>query len=588
MEFYPRHYRHPLRFKLFFRGLVALISVGALSVALCLPSALAEWRLQIPVDEYRSIEGGMVELRVGSIQRIVPESAATEFVIDRYLELRLLDERVKPELVERYLINNREDLTAAEFGKLLALLLRQSTYKGENFSEIQATVQMRSDVVDVLKPLFASYSGAVPIRKEIHELLFILLQSEMEWVRGSLGTNAQGDRFREFLLEKYRTLAKQGDFQAASAVVEMVGKLFGEQSHSHRALVGLSGRVTGSRQLLEQDTVQDLILLMRRVREDREVGDLLDELTLRRVHSKAEKLLESGETSSALTLLAEVAAGERTPTTLRLLKRAAMELQVLEGESPLFASNNFAVVRELSEGSYSVREKVLNYLQLQSEEYIAQRSFDHALEAFDLVQELRPDPHRDNDRFRFALGIAYLENGRRGAAVEIFEQRNSSFSPVELWQLSNAGYYSQRLLGSLFLLTALLGVLILIVLRTRLQRRKRAAAALDDEETEAGYEESQMSETRRSRGFERIALKQGLDPRIQEYRLLLHRLGVGPEADMNVIKATYRQKLKKLHPDLQDNDGTGDREEFYRLKETYEKILQLRELLELSPDGPAE
>jgi DnaJ-class molecular chaperone len=71
-----------------------------------------------------------------------------------------------------------------------------------------------------------------------------------------------------------------------------------------------------------------------------------------------------------------------------------------------------------------------------------------------------------------------------------------------------------------------------------------------------------------------------------EYLGLLRDFGLPPEASIKEIKAMYRSKVKVHHPDAA---GGGDQasDDFLRMNEKYERLLQLHESLAGNGDPEA-
>lgn len=63
---------------------------------------------------------------------------------------------------------------------------------------------------------------------------------------------------------------------------------------------------------------------------------------------------------------------------------------------------------------------------------------------------------------------------------------------------------------------------------------------------------------------------------MQDYLLHLKRLELGPDASMSEIKSAFRKKAKHLHPDV--NPSASAKEEFARLRQSYEFILSYRNI----------
>lgn len=61
-----------------------------------------------------------------------------------------------------------------------------------------------------------------------------------------------------------------------------------------------------------------------------------------------------------------------------------------------------------------------------------------------------------------------------------------------------------------------------------------------------------------------------------EYRRLLAKFGLTEVAEVKDIKHAYRQRVKSVHPDLNPNVTSADRDEFIELTRIYERVLALR------------
>ncbi|NDC38104.1 MAG: J domain-containing protein, partial [Proteobacteria bacterium] len=68
---------------------------------------------------------------------------------------------------------------------------------------------------------------------------------------------------------------------------------------------------------------------------------------------------------------------------------------------------------------------------------------------------------------------------------------------------------------------------------------------------------------------------------MQEYNRCLEGLGLKSGSSLSEIKKRYRNLVKKVHPDLNQNLSSEDQERFVALTKLYDRIVELRAELKI-------
>jgi curved DNA-binding protein CbpA len=85
----------------------------------------------------------------------------------------------------------------------------------------------------------------------------------------------------------------------------------------------------------------------------------------------------------------------------------------------------------------------------------------------------------------------------------------------------------------------------------------------------------------RPEGFAYITRGKALSEDQDEYFRILIRFGLSPKASLGELKATYRKRVKKVHPDTAGGSAPGAKAEFMDLTQAYERAVELRSRLGL-------
>jgi|GEM_PF-4926092 len=195
-----------------------------------------------------------------------------------------------------------------------------------------------------------------------------------------------------------------------------------------------------------------------------------------------------------------------------------------------------------------------------------------AEKVLDFITKIRVDPSKNNDQLRMFLVQSYKKTGLN--YNKILNEIKTGLSLSDHIKLISAGIFSKSI-TLLAIIFAFLFMLLFILSRTFLKNKKyeklsNIYAQLD--ETDDNLEDLPLFST----GTE------GKDPRMAEYYRCIEELGLDRDTGIKEVKKYYRQMIKNLHPDLNPNLGSSDKEKFIKLTKNYDKLIDLHKKIQNS------
>jgi hypothetical protein len=279
----------------------------------------------------------------------------------------------------------------------------------------------------------------------------------------------------------------------------------------------------------------------------------------------AQRTLVENKTSEAIRSISSLDFAQRNTSHHELLSKALRQISI--SDTAVFADPN---VRKMLL-SYATKDELVRKQALErlgalvgeDAHRSGGRSGDGLLGA---IQEIRPDPSRDNDDLRVTIGEALLDSGDMLGAERILAQMRTPI-PIAL----RFKIFTRRSPYTAFGLATLASILVwsLLLIRLRAVSQKRMAAS------PGGNGEPNRKETINGPAVGGQSLGKASYTDFDEYGECLRRFNLEKGATLSDIKVAYRNAVKSCHPDLNPRATTADTDQFIKLTKIYEKLIEL-------------
>ncbi len=417
------------------------------------------------------------------------------------------------------------------------------------------------------------------------QALFLLEagMSDLDWVREHALSSALSRKadFRDAAKLALSDAIRTRRFARLPALASLLREVLGVEDAQFQETKLISDQLIQFQQGLSNDDISALEIVLVTLKSNQELEELIFPYIVEEIHRVVRERLDKDRVVPALRLLSLVDLSHRTTATHTLLKLMVDRVD----RKDLTALTDVNVRRFLfSLAQFDTSLKKNAERRFEELYYQALENGDYALvdRALDDVLVLRPDPNDKND----ALRINYARTLRNRG---MYEQGDLQLSAVKL---GIPLYTRLRILAEdtfgVSLTTMLLEFIAILLIVVILLNRMRRASQIFKEKKRAReeFEQSRVESEEVPRGstvdgpvFRRI---DKISPERNEYNRLLMILGVSPSARFKEIRSAYRKAVKTHHPDMQGAGLANDK--FVDLNQTYQRIMQLREVMGLTED----
>jgi len=569
-----------------------------ISIALCVGlffgpcSALAAdtptlYGMQFPVDEVTAIDSKTVKVTIGAESEIISRESLDDYAARKLLSNPTRARRLPRVAVERFF------KAANEAGDKKRLLLALQGLCSHSFSDQAAVADFLSSQsqTEMLREVFKEVLAA-PKEYAIPEMLvprlFVAVGIEdPSWAGGQAPalSNAQLSWIRETLRDQLMAALRARNFKVADRLLLLQQQVLGDKDTDYRTLRVFASRLEAAVAALARDDVEPAFALAAVSKANPELYPIAVELTVQASHQSAKSELERGDGGAALAVLVRMDFERRTPQTHELILQSLSALR-----SPIGA-----VIEDARIGGYlqkvcgvdeRVRGSYLGLLESEARQKMQQEQIEASVDLIRRIVDVRQDPDATNDSLRFELARAYLKSGGREQAKQVVAEIQTGVGAWRYITLTWDGYF----VTARYVLIVFLGAFAFVVVRLGVAglTRRRDEQPLETPRKRPAYsvgegeqpEEEEREEDKPS-GFSIVSAKL-FTPAMQEYHRSLEGLGLKPGASLAEIKKQYRNLVKKVHPDLNQNLSAEDQDRFVALTKMYDRILELRSQLGIS------
>jgi hypothetical protein len=532
------------------------------------PRTVELYGLSFPVLNYQSTGGGQALVNIRGSDQLIIETRVASTVAREFFSNRTSFEVLPTDGV---LVFIKKALIAHDVPS--AMIAFQSII---SFSDVSSPTVLNgvkelplqdSNTVSFLKEAleYTLKGNAAPIF--IARLITKIAEKDIPWVKDRYGSSVvtYNQAIRTLLRDDIYALIKDKDVLRARQLQIVQSELFGQDDPEVKTFHSLFVKLESL-----PETADYAITLTDIANQDESIKKYFGPLFNDAVLTKIEKLIISGDGEQGLLLLSQLDWSKRTPHIHQLTSESIRKLS--------FASSTVLqerVVKDylsfISDKDPVIREDAISFLEAAIR--FNKTDFHSSEIFFTLLSIIRPDPNSLNDQLRIEI-VRDLYSQRDNKTAEQYLSQVSSFGIIDRVLISFS-----RIRGNLFKIVAFLGSCLTVLIASLLFRKWLVAQKAKKELLKAQQEETDEPQSRpvfvTARGVK--GEHSGFP---FEYVTAMHELGLPAAASLKDIKATFRNKMKDIHPDV-INSGQGDNDQFIHFKETYERILAIRKDLGL-------
>jgi hypothetical protein len=545
--------------------------VGVIPFVTCFPSwawadSYSIYGTTIAVDSIATVDASSVKVTIRGESRIIPKSEQNHFIMERLVSDPGMIRRIGTEQLAKIVENalKAEDVKSATLS--FVALVEQEGTADSLFEGLVINVARLPKFVAFVAEVVAKLNSRANLGGVVRLLAAAPLEDFGQIApRGAAFFSENSVPLKSLLHKRYIELISAKSYDAAEKTWVVAKQLFPNDS-------ALS-EFAGQRNLVTETLLATRNLDLVRIAELRHNPIFVSAPWLKGVfsdglHELARQALNKGRFREVLQILSTVDINQITPATHELADEAIAK-GVLNGLRAAELLGDIPValmLRALSQGNPKLARSYSDILDASAREAGAPAVGSLLSE----LLKIRPDPNPANNELRYSLAINALWRGDRAAAHEMLLASKTPLGVFRKIKLFVLGYFVSPWLlypGGLLVLFSL-GFALLKSRALRIEAQKAEARRIIE----------------RTSGFHGSG---GIGSEMRlEYLGLLRDFGLPPEASIKEIKAMYRSKVKVHHPDAA---GGGDQasDDFLRMNEKYERLLQLHESLAGNGDPEA-
>jgi len=310
---------------------------------------------------------------------------------------------------------------------------------------------------------------------------------------------------------------------------------------------------------------------------DKELEEVLTNSLSIYLFSTSKKFIDDNNPGYALWLISRIPETKRNLETFELTQKSLSNLKN-DSEKAILAPGVSKYLFKISQNNPVFKAQYIRFLVQLTDEVLKEEKPDRLQVILGLLVALNPDPSETNDTVRLNLASYYINRGAKDMGLAIYAGLKGGLplsKQVTVWLKIT---WLKFPLTCIIMITSLLAFLLLLLLSllkrsqtiVRLSRSHLGNPSLLDDNT------TEFDATSERPLFVKKGLGQNLTPIAQEYASLIAVFGIGPDCSVQDIKYAYREKMKRLHPDMkmQTTKGT-EAQEIMVTRKAYERLLEM-------------
>jgi hypothetical protein len=537
------------------------------------PNVYAEERIpfagiDLIVDKVNRVEGDKIEVEIGGHQFLSPAEEAGRHIAEAYAERPTLARRL-PWVTYGAFVSQLAAGSDIGIARLAVKRVLESTELSvEEARTFFKTLVVAPSGGPILADQILRLSQNSPVPKATVCLaLGFLPKSAMSAVRDRVKSDlmwAQDVCPRELIREGQRALI-ENHFKDSLASFEALVFLFDQEDETTRSARRSLERLRGVEEGLASADARRIETALRVGAFDVNVAEGIARAQPALIQEFAQRALVENKTTEAMRAISSLDFAQRNTSHHELLSKALRQITI--GDAGVFEDPN---VRKMLL-SYATKDELVRKQTLERLEALIRQDAESAggrtgVGLLGAMEEIRPDPSRDNDDLRVTVGEALLESGDMLGAERILVQMRTPI-PIAL----RFKIFTRRSPYTAFGLATLASILVwsLLLIRLRAVSQKRMAAS------PGGNGEPNRKETINGSAVGGQSLGKASYTDFDEYGECLRRFNLEKAATLSDIKVAYRNAVKSCHPDLNPRATTADTDQFIKLTKIYEKLIEL-------------
>lgn len=523
------------------------------------------------VDEKSAVQGGLVQITINGQAKLLPEAGVSQYIVEQYFTQEALFSKLSPEQIQSFILSAIHDGDSTSAKAALMAFFTQ-----RNKEEIvRKTIELVADEplgIAVLKAAAPELRPTQLTPRLISVLVYAIGKSDLEWIRTTFARwlYSHPAEIRFYLRERFFIFVREQDLSHALETLRLFGDIFSTEDGEYKKLLVLHTKLESIKQ---QGEGTSIISLKELVSIDPGMLRYVLPLFLDAMHSAADIALRNGRPEEALSNLISIDFDRRTPRTHELVLEA---IKTFPAQSDLLLKNEAVhkFLQAFAGKDGSIKEHYAVLLEKLAHNAFELGQVKSGKMYLSNLSSIRMDPSAFNDSIRIQGALSLFHKGAKEEAQSLLDEVKTSIPFLSRLRLIR--YRIDVVTVGALGLFLVLGALFLVLLRSFKNAPKKAVTR-----KERSYQEPPQSS---QRAF--VTMRPRESGLSREYVDCLSVFRLEPTATLAQLKAAYRSRVKDIHPDRKgETPDAAFTSEFVRLKEMYEKALELRGKLGLEDGG---
>ena len=534
--------------------------------------------LSFAVDELVNINDSQVKVSLFGNSQIIARENIDEYVVDEYFSRAERVAGFNARAIQDFILDSLKHKRQMRILRVFPTWCRLSNGDVSIEESLVSRLEVQAGASSLAKLLIAEQVAQECSQSVRASLLLLAGVGDSAWtrtkgVREAIEVEAA---LRVMVRARTKESGVSRNFVHMGLVIDFLGAAFGIDDAEYNELRRLQIKVTEAVDDIKRGNLERIYALSELVRGDEWLSTVVSPLLVEALHQATEIKIKKSDSEGALEVLTRIDLKRRTPTTHQLILRALDNLEPKLG-SLIYEPNIAHMLKSVALADSTVGQSYARLLERQTFLGIQLDSGEEVRQAFDQLLLIRPDPNPINDSLRVSI-VEYLV--QKGFLSQAKIQLADIQTGVSLWarlRFMFAGLYFDARYIYILILSPILAGFVLFCLEA--SRRYRAEIKLKVAQAKSQARKIEEEEPQRPK-FVSSNFMRSASPTLVEYREHLAVFGLAEGVDIKSIKTAYRQSVKEVHPDhLGTSQDPKASEKFIHLTKTYERILELRQII---------
>ncbi len=526
--------------------------------------------LDFEVDRAFVIDRNNSSVTIDGRELLIPSSEVDSYIVESLLLKKQKQGNFSTEALGRF----TEQAIAEKKYDIAVVGLSSLINGGEQAIPIMEQLvdkfQTQPGVIDLFKRALLHQKPDPKIdRRIIVPIIVAIARNDETWVTnmGAEWLKDSSDEIRQHLERIFSKALFTNGIESIDELTTVARRIFGSESLLVQQFQDVRSRVQLITDAVKRGGANDLIKVFKdTVATMIPLPNGLYEMMSLRGHDLAESLIERGQSSQAVEILAYLEFDKRTPRTHELLIRAIQGMKLKEAKI-LFANTIVPSLIKYAQKDEAFGAEFIDIGKAYIRELMRTGSMYQAEDAFLNLEHCGAQYNYLLDPLRLDFADTYISSGDTSRAKDKLKSVEITRG---LWVFSQFLWLVFKMNQSMLMFVLMLATAIFSGLYYYYRINKE-----DDDIDFTLFDPQDAFKG----GFVKNVQRK-LDPRFEEYLRSVHLLGLKPGCSEREIKAAYRRIAKKLHPDAGASKEKS--EKFLTLHNTYNRLIELEEKYQFS------